>query len=128
MRIKIRPSDKWYSKYIREKADNICARCHKEAESIQNSHFWGRGNESTRFNDDNCDALCFKCHQDLGANPGDFRDWKLKQLGTRRYTILELLKNTYKKRDDKLDLIYAKGLYENLMKEKYGKAYTEKNN
>lgn len=115
MKIKRRPSDIIYSKYIVEKADRICARCHKEAESIQCSHFWGRANESTRFNDENCDAFCFKCHQDLGANPGDFRDWKFKQLGHRRYIALEILKNTYKKRDDKLDLIYAKRIYERLM-------------
>jgi len=116
LRIKIRKSDQVFSKYICQKAKKICARCGNKTPTIQNSHFWGRKRENTRFDELNCDALCYGCHQNLGANPGEFRDWKFEQLGEKKYNLLQLRAQTYKKRDDKMDLIVAQQLLDTLDK------------
>jgi hypothetical protein len=72
---------------------------------LHNSHFYGRANENTRFEPDNCDALCHGCHRYFTANPEFYRTWKLKQLGQKRYDTLMLQAHTYKKKDRKMELI-----------------------
>ena len=111
MRIKIDPADKKFSAYIRVRDDWTCQRCHKQyvrgEAGIQNSHFWGRGKETTRFDPDNCDALCFGCHQHFHSNPKEYHDWKLKQLGEEKFKLLEIKARTHGKKDRKLALIIA---------------------
>src|SRR5574337_384316 len=31
--------------------------------ATQNSHYWGRGNKSVRYNDENCDGICGYHHR-----------------------------------------------------------------
>lgn len=39
---------------------------------------------------DNCDALCYGCHARWEGNKqGEYRDWKLQQLGVKVYDLLE---------------------------------------
>lgn len=76
---------------IRER-DGKCVFCGKTAEqaSLQNSHFWGRGDKQHRFDPKNCDTLCFSCHmQNEGIKQGKYRDFKLKQLGKKLYQEME---------------------------------------
>lgn len=67
--------------------------------------------ENTRFDPDNCDALCFRCHQFLG---GDGREeyiaFKKKQLGEKGYKDLKIRAFTYRKKDDKLALLFINQL------------------
>jgi hypothetical protein len=57
---------------------------------IQNSHFWGRGNKSVRYDFENCDSLCAQCHmKHEGNKQGFYRDFKMKQLGKKGYVELE---------------------------------------
>lgn len=130
-KIKIRKTDTLFSEFIRDRDNWTCVRCHKkydknipsERQGLHNSHFYGRGHESTRFEPDNCDALCYGCHRLWGH--GDQRDlyieFKKKQLGQIRWASLMLQAYQYKKRDDAMDLIIIKMLKENYGKNKFRK-------
>ena len=45
------------------------------------SHYHGRGKWGVRFNVDNAEALCYGCHQYLGANPILHSEHKLELMG-----------------------------------------------
>ena len=83
---------------IRERDKNKCVWCPKSAKDewrMTNSHFWGRGNKTTRFHALNCDTLCFQCHADNEANKqGKYRTWKIDQLGETEYILLGVLANS----------------------------------
>lgn len=87
------PQDKLFSELIRNRDKHRCVFCGKTRDqgyTLQCSHFWGRGNKSTRFDPKNCDTLCFNCHMNNEGNKqGFYRDWKLKQLGDVEYKLLE---------------------------------------
>jgi len=115
MQIKLRPADVKFSLYIRTRDNWTCQRCFKKYEpptqGLQNSHFWGRARENTRFDPDNCDALCFRCHQYWGGDGReDYIEFKKKQLGEEGYKKLKLRAHLYKKKDDKLILLYLANL------------------
>ena len=75
-KITLDKADTMFSRYIRVR-DKFCQRCGRKGEpnkdsefiiGLQNSHYFGRGIESTRFDPDNCDALCAGCHQIWGSD------------------------------------------------------------
>ena len=109
MKIKIDKADSLFSLWIRKRDKWTCQRCWRiypeGSQIIHNSHYYGRGKENTRFEPDNCDAICFGCHQYFHANPNEYREWKLKQIGTRRFDTLMVQAHTYKKKDRKLEII-----------------------
>jgi hypothetical protein len=114
--VRIYPEDSLFSKYIRVRDKWKCKRCGRQYPNgdgrLQNSHFWSRNNWATRFDEENCDALCYGCHS-LWENDkqGDYRDWKIKQLGREKYDKLEWrARMMYAKKDHKLALIYVRGL------------------
>ena len=116
MKIKICPADKVFSQYIRLR-DKRCMRCGSRVEfnakglpvSHEASHYFGRGKESTRFNQKNVDCLCFACHRIWGSDDKEaYRNFKIKQLGEEGFNLLLLNSNMYCKRDRKLALIIAK--------------------
>lgn len=120
MPIKLRSTDTTFSNYIRERDGWNCQRCHKhydkestaDRQGIHCSHYWGRGHESTRFDPDNCVALCYGCHRLWGH--GDLRDdykaYMEKRLGKQGFKNLAIRAQQYCKRDDKLIKIYLKQL------------------
>jgi hypothetical protein len=117
--IKIRPADAKFSIFIRTRDGWCCVRCGKQYQSptagLQNSHFWGRARENTRFDPDNCDALCFSCHQYWGGDGReDYIEFKKKQLGEEGYKKLKLRAFAYRKKDDKLALIAIKQMMNDL--------------
>lgn len=109
MNIKIDKADQLFSRYIRTRDKWTCQRCLRQYEEndqrLQNSHFYGRSHENTRFEPDNCDALCYGCHQNFTSNPGDYAAWKLGRVGRKRFDSLVLQANTYHKKDRKLEVI-----------------------
>lgn len=117
MNIKVRPSDRVYSQYIRLR-DMECTRCHSPVQinekglpiTHQASHFYGRRKESVRFDNVNVDTHCGGCHRFLTANPAIHRDWKLAQLGQKEFDLLTLRANTSGKRNDQEALLRAKEL------------------
>lgn len=117
----IDPADQWFSKYIRL-SQGKCQRCGSPVElndkgdpiSHQCSHFYGRRKESTRFDEKNCDCLCGGCHMYLTANPAEFRDWKLNQLGQEEFDKLTLRSNTPQKKDREAQKLLWKQEYRKL--------------
>lgn len=109
MKIKIDKADSLFSKWIRNRDYWICKRCFTKYEEgsvgLHNSHFYSRSHENTRFDPNNCDALCFGCHRYFTSNPNEYREWKLKQLGEERFLNLQLEANLYHKKDRKFEII-----------------------
>ena len=113
-RIKLRPADVLFSRYLRLKTGHceVCGRKGEGDDGIKGlvvSHFHGRRNENTRFDEDlNCDILCINCHRLFHESPANYVEWKKKKLGEKRYKLLTLAANAYKKKDDKLIIIWLK--------------------
>jgi len=121
-RAKIDKADQAFSLYIRERDRWTCQRCFKiyehDTKRIHNSHYWGRGRESTRFDPENCDALCFYCHDQWeGEKQGDYKLFKEKQLGATRYKLLMARAYTPGKKDRKAQLIIWRQAYLDLCRE-----------
>lgn len=85
-------ADDWFSKCIRIRSNYICESCGRQYESnsmgLHCSHYFGRRAYSVRFDPANAFAHCYGCHQRLGSNPDDFRNWVLGQLGEGRLQLL----------------------------------------
>lgn len=118
--IKIHPADKYFSLLIRERDKWTCVRCGRKHEerkmTLDTSHFFTRGKKSTRFDFENCDSLCkLPCH--LGKNSmdstqfgweyqkgiegfrgviqnGSYTQFKINQLGRKRFDDLMVRANT----------------------------------
>lgn len=108
-------ADHFFSLYIRYRDDWTCQRCGGQYQpvtaSLQNSHFYGRARESTRFDPSNCDALCAACHNFLGANPELHREWKLQRIGEQAYMMLRVRAESRCKKDRVMMAIACKQLY-----------------
>jgi hypothetical protein len=118
--MKLDKADKYFALYIKELGKWRCARCGKQYEKNNQgfhcSHFYGRRNENTRFEPDNCVSLCWGCHKYFDeTNREAYRDFKLKQLGEKRFNNLKLQANTYCKKDRKLQAIIWEKAYKKLL-------------
>lgn len=121
--IKLDQADRLFSLFIRAR-DKKCMCCGRAGRpnkeglpviGLQASHFWSRKHESTRYDSENCDALCAYCHFRWGGDHRDeYKEFKLTQLGTRRYQLLEFRHNTYQKKDRALAVLQAKELLKTL--------------
>lgn len=61
------------------------------AGSLQVSHFYGRTYRSVRWTPENLDLLCGRHHQFLeGRKNAEYYDWKLSQLGEKRFKELRI--------------------------------------
>lgn len=102
-------ADKTFSAYIRAR-DKKCVRCGWEGKSLQCSHFWPRAISSTRYDPENCDTLCYGCHYGDRlrgweyAKQGEYRDFKIKQLGEERYKNLALRATIIVKRQEAIQV------------------------
>ena len=99
-KVKIFPSDREWSNYVRTRDQWTCQRCNKQYQpptsALHCSHFWSRGNWSVRYDDDNCEALCYGCHSYLGGNPNEHHEYKLEKLGEERFEALRERRNDHK--------------------------------
>lgn len=102
--IKIDPSDRDFSKYIRLKSKK-CMRCGKRGEGpdgifgLQASHFHSRRKWTTRFDEENVDVLCIGCHRFFTEHKTEYKEWKKGQIGEKAYDLLELRANITGKKD-----------------------------
>lgn len=123
--IKLRPADRLFSDYIREKAKWRCEYCGRLCKignewiyKLEASHYISRGKETTRFDPQNVYALCFTCHKDLGGytrdENGEYDLWVKKKLGERDYRYLVLRANQVGKRDDFMAMLVIRALIKNL--------------
>jgi len=113
-KIRLRATDRLFSQYIRQRDKFTCQRCRHifpsdDAQGLDNSHYWGRWHENTRFDEDNCISLCCGCHR-IWAEEGreEYKAFMVHRLGERGYDLLEYRHNLYKKRDDKSDSMILK--------------------
>ena len=100
MTIKIDPLDTLFSKYIKLKAGGVCEYCGKTP-SPQGYHCHhgvaGRRYLNTRWEEDNCAALCLNCHNLFGDFASINKTFFEKKIGTKRYEELEIIARTYHK-------------------------------
>lgn len=122
MNIKIDKADQTFSQYIR-KRDGRCCRCGSQVEfndkglpvSHNASHYFGRGKESTRFDSENVDCLCFPCHQVWGGDDREnYKEFKIKQLGPEGFKRLDFRAHQLTKKDRKMALIISGELLKSL--------------
>lgn len=119
-KVKIRPADRLMSQYVKKRDKNLCQynfKCYRGTPGNQASHFQKRRKESVRFDSQNVDWVCAKCHFFVENDPKGqkvLEDWKLKQLGELKYKLLLVRANMYQKKDDKLQIIILKELLKNL--------------
>lgn len=115
--MKLRKADSVFSKVIKKKRGYKCERCgaiHDEkSRGLHLAHFHGRRKESTRFDEENVDILCYGCHSYFHQNPDEHKAWKKLKLGKKKFDLLTIRANTPQKKDDKLVImIYKKELDE----------------
>ena len=114
--MKIDKADSTFSLYIRTRDKWTCQRCHTvytpPTSGLHCSHYFGRGRESTRFEPDNCIALCFGCHRlwGHGDQRDSYKEFMIDWLGQRRFDTLTIQAHTYAKKNRKMSLIIAKEL------------------
>lgn len=83
-------ADVEFSKWIRNR-DGRCMRC-GTINNLTCSHFWVRQHSATRYDPDNCVAVCWMpCHKYHWEKEkqGDYRTFMLNRLGKEKYEELE---------------------------------------
>lgn len=91
-------ADRKFSLMIRER-DKVCARC-KLRKATQCSHYYERHHSATRYHPDNGDGVCEYCHPLWEGRKNGYREYKIKQIGKKRFAELERLYRGVMKRDD----------------------------
>lgn len=91
-----------FSNLIRARDNYTCTKCgtyypEGNRRGLDCSHYWGRSRHSVRWDTENADTHCRGCHQFLSANPHLFKEWKIKQLGEKKYNDLMRRANSVKK-------------------------------
>lgn len=111
---------KLFSLYIRTKANWLCEYCGKDYsnnhQGLHNSHYHGSRKEGTRYDEDNCSALCAYHHNHLGHGDGreEYKQFMIKKLGLKRYNLLTLRANSYFKKDREMSYLIVKEMYKGL--------------
>ena len=100
-------ADSEFSTFIRRR-DGKCIRCGR-LNYLQNSHFWSRSHKSVRYDVDNCDTLCYPCHYGNAKGweyekNGEYMEFKKNQLGSERYSALELRAHLMVKQEEAIKL------------------------
>ena len=114
-----------FSNFIRERDNWQCQKCSREfnrdcdTTNLHCSHFKGRRNQAARYDPENCIALCLNCHKYFDEqNRQAYTDFKINQLGEKRFKECILIWNGYKKKNDKANYLLWKKNYIELCKEK----------
>jgi hypothetical protein len=104
--------DVLFSRYIRLKSGWKCEFCHRdfstEKQKLQNSHFYSRAKESTRYDPENCSSFCVSCHYKIGHSSesgGAYKEFMIKKLGKQNFDLLTLRAYTPKKKDRKMTFL-----------------------
>lgn len=108
-----RLADKLFSQWIR--SEGYCEWCgvQRPPERLHAAHIFTRRYLVTRWHQDNCLALCPKCHFKAHEQPLEFAEFVKKLYGTRKYNALRRKAKTSIKKID-LDEIITK--YQELLK------------
>jgi hypothetical protein len=89
-----------------------CVRCGNKLPiaRLQCSHYFGRTILSVRWDEANCDALCYGCHRYWEKEDREgYRVFKIKQLGERGYILLQIRAHTLDRSlDERIIALYYK--------------------
>jgi 5-methylcytosine-specific restriction endonuclease McrA len=116
-KIRVRRADTLFSLYLRKKRGYKCEYCGRffpEGRGLTVSHFHGRRKETVRFDEENCDILCVRCHQYFESHKTEYDEWKRSRLGPRAFDLLALRANRAGKRDDKWQILIIRQLMKEL--------------
>ena len=101
-----RKRGEWSTKYADDKfsifiraRDGKCLKC-GTTEGLTCSHYHGRGKSATRFDEDNCIALCWECHQEWEGPKAEYTQFMLERLGPGTFIALTLKAGTYMERKE----------------------------
>lgn len=103
-----RRADRVFSNFIRIRDNWTCRYCGKNfpdrGAGLHNSHFWGRSRWSTRFDSNNCIALCYSCHiwKFEKEKQGAYKDLMLNWLGEDGYELLRKKAESFKSKLDSI--------------------------
>lgn len=103
-----RKADLLFSNFIRNRDKWKCVVC-GATENIQNGHLIKRGKMGTRYDEDNCHALCSSCNYRDQYEPQHYTNWFIKNYGAPLYDKLyeKSRKLCQMKRRDFNDLILS---------------------
>ena len=87
MKIRIDPLDTLFSRFIRLR-DGACQRCGNANTKLQTAHCHGRGRKSTRWDEQNCCALCMGCHVYLDSQPLEKIEFFKQLIGELEFDLL----------------------------------------
>lgn len=95
-------ADTKFSLFIRSR-DGKCMRCKREDLPLDCSHYWRRDMKGTRFDPNNCIALCRSCHTiwERQQNP-EYKRWMMIWLGEEEYHSLEHRARSYMHQRDSI--------------------------
>jgi len=92
MKVTVKPSDKTFSRVVRESNDWTCERCgskhERGSQGMHNSHIFSRRYRTIRWSKDNTQSLCYPCHSWFGGNPADSGYWITELLGEEHMAML----------------------------------------
>ncbi|MDD5013927.1 MAG: recombination protein NinG [Atribacterota bacterium] len=99
-------ADDKFSVFIRER-DKKCARCGRTDRRLNCSHYWNRVYWITRFDPDNCIALCAWCHTLSPDNweadrNSEYKEYMIQKLGKERFDRLKEKHFQYKSKYDSI--------------------------
>lgn len=99
MKVKIDKRDTVFSLLVRERANQLCERCHRHGDEVQLqcSHIFSRRHVGIRWHPDNAQCLCFSCHKWWHESPAQSGVWIRELLGNGFIDLLEEKKNQIKK-------------------------------
>lgn len=97
--------------YVRKRAVmrvGGCEKCLKpyDWKDLQCSHFFGRKDKATRFDDTNLAGLCFYCHNHFHAFPLEHVQWFEQHLGKENFELLQGRNRILEKPDKKMLTLY----------------------
>lgn len=127
----MRQADNVFSNYIRDRDNWTCRYCNKnfrdKSGQLHNSHFWGRKHYATRFDPENCIALCFTCHlwELEKEKQGIYRRLMVEWIGQDKYDKLEQKHNLLKSKDEAIGdlMVWIKPYLKDLIIPKKRKAF-----
>lgn len=105
-----------YSLWLRSKRNYTCEKCGIKdtppTSFIQCSHYIGRAEKATRYDEDNTDVFCDPCHKFFEkCKNGEYKTWKIKQLGEEKHK--RLLQKANKGMSEKDSILECMNLIKN---------------
>ena len=90
------PQDNIMTQIVKARDNHTCQRCGSylpKSKGLHNSHYFSRGRWNTRYDLENCESLCYGCHNYFDHHKQEYKEWKIKRIGKKAFYELELRSN-----------------------------------